>query len=110
MLYFSQFTCWLLHRMEETLLLLIFIIANDFNMKNKNRKKRPKRFWVRKWLTMRHKKNAYFNTLSELQNNDAEHYRNYLRMNHEMFQVIIIPFTTHFPHVSKIHFCETNGI
>ena len=38
--------------MEEILLLLIFVIANDFNMKQKNRKKRPKRFWVRKWLTM----------------------------------------------------------
>ena len=71
MLYFSQFTCWFLQRMEETLLLLIFIIANDFNMKKKNRKKRPKRFWVRKWLTMRHEKSAYFNILSELQNNDA---------------------------------------
>ena len=78
MLYFSQFTCWLLHRMEETLLLLIFIIASDFNMKKKNRKKRPKRFWVMKWLTMRHEKSAYFNILSKLQNNDAEHYRNYL--------------------------------
>ena len=72
MLYFSQFTCWLLHRMEETLLLLIFIIANDFNMKKKNRKKRPKRFWVRKCLTMRHEKSAYFNILSKLQNIDAE--------------------------------------
>ena len=96
--------------MEETLLLLIFIIANDFNMKKKNCKKGPKRFWVRKWLTVRHEKSACFNILSELPDNDAEHYRNYLRMNHEMFQVIIISLTTHFPHVSKIHFCETNGI
>ena len=61
--------------MEEALLHLIFIIANDFNIKKKNRKKRPKRFWVRKWLTMRREKSAYFKILSELQNNDAEHYR-----------------------------------
>ena len=46
--------------MEETLLLVILIIANDFNVKKK-RKKRTKRFWIRKWLAMRHEKSAHYN-------------------------------------------------
>ena len=46
--------------MEETLLLVILIIASDFNVKKK-RKKRTKRFWIRKWLTMRHEKSTHYN-------------------------------------------------
>ena len=41
---------------------------------------------------MRHEKSAYYNILAELQNSDTEHYRNYLRMNHETFQVILMTF------------------
>ena len=41
--------------MEETLLLLILIIASDFNVKKK-RKKITKRMRMRKWLAMRHEK------------------------------------------------------
>ena len=41
--------------MEETLLLLILMIASDFNVKKKC-KKRTKRFWMRKRLAVRHKK------------------------------------------------------
>ena len=81
--------------MEETLLLLILIIASDFNVKKK-RKKRTKRFWMRKWLAMRHEKSSYYNILAELQNSDTEHYRNYLRMNHETFQVILMTFISSF--------------
>ena len=77
--------------MEETLLLLILIIASDFNVKKK-RKKRTKRFCMRKWLGMRHQKSAYYNILAELQNSGTEHYRNYLQMNYEMFQVILMTF------------------
>ena len=74
--------------MEETLLVLIFMIANGFHMK-KN-KKRPKRFWARKRLTIVHEKSAYFNILSELRNDDAKHHRNYSRINHETFQVTLV--------------------
>ena len=74
--------------MEETLLLLILIIVGDFNVKKK-RKKRTKLSCMRKWLAMRHEKSAYFNILAELQNSDPKHYRNYLRMNHETFQVSV---------------------
>ena len=63
--------------MEETLLLMILKIASDFNVKKK-RKKRSTRFWMSKWLAMRHEKSAYYNILAELQNSDAEHYRIYL--------------------------------
>ena len=75
--------------MEETLLVLIFMIANGFHMKKKN-KKRPKRFWARKRLTIVHEKSAYFNILSELRNDDAKHHRNYSRINHETFQVTLV--------------------
>ena len=81
--------------MEETLLLLILIIAGDFNLKKK-RKKRTKRFSMKKWLAMRHEKSAYYNILAELQSSDTEHYRNYLRMNHETFQVILMTFLSSF--------------
>ena len=77
--------------MEETLLLLILLIASDFNVKKK-RKKRTRRFWMREWLAIRHEKSAYYNILTELQNTDTEHYRNYLRMNHETFQIILMMF------------------
>ena len=73
--------------MEETLLLMILKIASDFNVKKK-RKKRSTRFWMSKWLAMRHEKGGYYNILAELQNSDAEPYRNYLRINHETFHVI----------------------
>ena len=52
--------------MEETLLLLILIIASDFNVKEK-RKKRTKRFWIKKWLVMRHEKSAYYNIFVQLE-------------------------------------------
>ena len=52
--------------MEETLLFLILIIASDFNVKKK-RKKRTKRLWMRKWLAMRHEKSDYYNIIAELQ-------------------------------------------
>ena len=81
--------------MEETLLLLILIIAGDFNLKKK-RKIRTKRFSMKKWLAMRHEKSAYYNILVELQSSDTEHYRNYLRMNHETFQVILMTFLSSF--------------
>ena len=82
--------------MEETLLLLILIIASDFNLKKK-RKKRTKRFWMKKWLAMRHEKSACsLSILVGLQNSDTEHYRNYLRMNHETFQVILMTFLSSF--------------
>ena len=81
--------------MEETLLLLILIIAGDFNLKKK-RKKRTNRFSMKKWLAMRHEKSAYYNILVELQSSDTEHYRNYLRMNHETFQVILMTFLSSF--------------
>ena len=81
--------------MEETLLLLVLIIASDFNVKKK-RKKRKKRFWMRKWLAMRHEKSAYYTILAEPQNSDTEHYRNYLRMKHETFQVILTTFISSF--------------
>ena len=81
--------------MEETLLLMILKIASDFNVKKK-RKKRSTRFWMSKWLAMRHEKSAYYNILAELQNSDTEHYRNYLRMNHETFQVILMTFISSF--------------
>ena len=81
--------------MEETLLLLILIIVGDFNVKKK-RKKRTKRFWIRKWLAMRHEKRAYYNILAELQTSDPKHYRNYLRMNHETFPVILMTFISSF--------------
>ena len=45
---------------------------------------------------MRHEKSAYFNILAELQNSDTEHYRKYLRMNHETFQVILMTFISSF--------------
>ena len=82
--------------MEETLLLLILIIASDFNVKKK-RKKRTKRFWMRKWLAMRHEKSDYYNIIAELQNSDTEHYRNYLQVNHEKFRVILMTFISSFP-------------
>ena len=81
--------------MEETLLLMILKIASDFNVKKK-RKKRSTRFWMSKWLAMRHEKSAYYNILAELQNSATEHYRNYLRMNHERFQVILMTFISGF--------------
>ena len=45
---------------------------------------------------MMHEKCAYYNIFAELQNSDTEHYRNYLRMNHETFQVILITFISLF--------------
>ena len=45
---------------------------------------------------MRHQKSAYYNILAELQNSDIEHYRNYLQMNYEMFQVILMTFISSF--------------
>ena len=81
--------------MEETLSLLILITTSDFNVKKK-RKKRTRRFWMRKWLAMRLEKSSYYNILAELQNSDTEHYRNYLRMNHEAFQVILMTFISSF--------------
>ena len=56
---------------------MILIIASDFNVKKK-RKKRSTRFWMSKWLAMRYEKGAYYNILAELQNSDTEPYRNYL--------------------------------
>ena len=81
--------------MNETLLLLILIIASDFNVKKK-RKEGTKRFWMRKWLAIRHEKSAYYRILAELQNSDTEHYRNYLQMNHETIQVILMTFISSF--------------
>ena len=82
--------------MEETHLLLILIIANDFNVKKK-RKKGTKRLWMRKWLAMRHEKSAYYNIIAELQNSDTKHYRNYLQVSHKKFQVILMTFISSFP-------------
>ena len=81
--------------MGETLLLLILIIACDFIVKKECRK-RTKRFWMRKWLAMRHEKSAYYNILAELQSSDTEHHRNYLRMSHEIFHVILMTFISSF--------------
>ena len=82
--------------MEETLLLLILIIASDFSVKKK-RKKRTKRLWMRKWLAIRHEKSDYYNIIAELQNSDTEHYRNYLQVSHKKFQVILMTFICSFP-------------
>ena len=83
--------------MEETHLLLILIIANDFNVKKK-RKKGTKRLWMRKWrLAMRHEKSDYYNIIAELQNSDTKHYRNYLQVSHKKFQVILMTFISSFP-------------
>ena len=41
-------------------------------------------------------KSTYYNILAELQNSDKEHYRNYLQMNYEMFQVILMTFISSF--------------
>ena len=51
---------------------------------------------MRKWLAMRLEKSAYYNILAELQNSDTEHYRNYLRMNNETFQLILMTFISSF--------------
>ena len=51
---------------------------------------------MRKWLAMRHEKGANYNILAELQNSGTEHYRNYLRINHETFQVILMTFISSF--------------
>ena len=82
--------------MEETHLLLILIIANDFNVKKK-RKKGTKRLWMRKWLAMRHEKSDYYKIIAELQNSDTKHYRNYLQVSHKKFQVILMTFISSFP-------------
>ena len=42
------------------------------------------------------KKSAFYNILAVLLNSDTEHYRDYLRINHETFQVIFITFISSF--------------
>ena len=48
---------------------------------------RNRKVWMKNWLRERDTKGAYVNILNELRLNDLEHFRKYLRMNTETFQV-----------------------
>ena len=55
----------------------------------KKKKRKPRKWWVRIWLAARDKKSAYNNILQELQLDDAEIFRRYLRMNTVVFDELV---------------------
>ena len=47
----------------------------------KEKKRKPREIWVKKWLMKRDKKSAYNTILQELRLDDKANFRRYLRMN-----------------------------
>ena len=57
-------------------------------MNNLLKEKRKRRScWVKEWLNRRNSLSAYQTILSDLQLNDAEYFRRYLRMDTEVYEV-----------------------
>lgn len=55
----------------------------------KKKKKQRKRVWVRPWIARRDMKGIHQNLLKELQYEDLECYKNYLRMDEATFKFVV---------------------
>ena len=62
-----------------------FYFMNNFLKRKRQRKRRS--CWVKEWLNRRNSLSAYQTILSELRLNDRECFRQYLRMNTEVYEL-----------------------
>lgn len=62
-------------------------VINEFALKRRNR--RPKKLWMRSWIERRKQLGISNTLLKELAIEDTSSYLNFLRINEEMFNVLL---------------------
>ena len=67
--------------------MLSIIVALTCQQNEKKKKNTTKRIWAQEWLKKRFNAGIYQNLLQELRLQDQEHFRRYLRMNTDVFEV-----------------------
>lgn len=72
-------------RISNTLLLSLLLLT-----RTKEKKYRPKRFWIRDIFKNRKQQGAYHNLFNEMKLTDTQKYFNYLRMSSESFNYFCV--------------------
>ena len=71
--------------------LSLILLNNGFyfrkNCLKRKRQRKRQSCWLKEWLNRRNSLSTYQTISSELQLNDAEYFRQYLRMNTEVYEV-----------------------
>jgi len=68
---------------------LAFIITHNIVQKRKLKEKRKKKCWVRKWVDRRSDLGAASNLVNELRLEDAQQFKNFIRMSAVQFEMLL---------------------
>lgn len=68
---------------------LAVVIAERIIQRRRRRRERRQRIWQRPFLTLHIQQGAYHNLLRELEEEEREGYRNFLRMSPQQFHLIL---------------------
>ena len=77
------------------------VLANVLSRRQRRRKNKVKRLWIRQWIQMRQQHGAYHCLLRELRMSDKPSYKNFLRIDEGSFGSSLPEIGTTFPCINK---------